>query len=149
MDQITIKTPNPKVRLFLTQVTCKGIWRQLFICLRPLTSVTQYINTVRTPYLLTQGRGRRGSAKAVFFHWLGGLEALSTGGPFLDWPLLTSFLFSFRWCMWSFYPRGRRGQSWGCLLSWGVRVQGWHTKKVAHIGLEGGGVGIWPLCSDL
>jgi hypothetical protein len=33
MDQITIKTPNPKGRLFL-KYTCKGIWRQVFICLR-------------------------------------------------------------------------------------------------------------------
>jgi hypothetical protein len=41
MDQVTIRTPNPKCWLFL-KITCKGTWRQVFICPRPPGVVKQF-----------------------------------------------------------------------------------------------------------
>ncbi len=60
MDQIAIKTPNPKCRLFL-KLTSKGTWRQVFICQRPpIPSFTPpwYTLCGYLPlYLFTQGMG--------------------------------------------------------------------------------------------
>jgi hypothetical protein len=36
MDQITTKTPNSTNVAFSHKFTCKGTWRHVFICLRPL-----------------------------------------------------------------------------------------------------------------
>jgi hypothetical protein len=54
---------NYKERLsFLKKLTCKGIWRQVFICLRspPLCyTLYKYIPL----YFLTQGRGEKGGGE--------------------------------------------------------------------------------------
>ncbi len=61
MDQISLKTSNPKCRLFL-KLTSKGTWRQVFICLRPPIPshppppVTHCMN-IYTPVLIHAGRG--------------------------------------------------------------------------------------------
>jgi hypothetical protein len=58
MDQIPIKTPNPKVG-FSEKLSSKGTWRQVFICLRPLIppppgyTLHEYPITL---YLFTQRR---------------------------------------------------------------------------------------------
>ncbi len=53
MDQIAIKTPNPKCRLFL-KFTSKGTWWQVLICLRPRSPpsppVTHCVNTYLCTY---------------------------------------------------------------------------------------------------
>jgi hypothetical protein len=58
-DQISLKTPNHKCRLFL-KMTSKGTWWQVFICLMPPVppppryTLYEYI----TLCLFTQGRGQ-------------------------------------------------------------------------------------------
>ncbi len=79
MDQITIKTPNPKGKVvFSKKSTCKGIGRQVFICLGPLTSqvfvwgckailqvrnqlkYTVYKSSIHTSVLMHTGKGGGG-----------------------------------------------------------------------------------------
>ncbi len=67
MEQISIKTPNPKCRFFLK--IYQGNWRQVFICLRPphflwphtppppVTHCKRVNTTVHYMYLFTQGWG--------------------------------------------------------------------------------------------
>ncbi len=43
--QNNYKDTKPLRSSFLKKLTCKGIWRQVFICLRPLPSFTHCIQT--------------------------------------------------------------------------------------------------------
>ncbi len=56
MDQIT-KDTKPYRSSFLKKLTCKGIWRQVFIWLRPPPSVTHSINTYPCTYSHREGGG--------------------------------------------------------------------------------------------
>ncbi len=74
MDQISIKTPNPKCR-FSSKLTSKGTWRQVFICLRPSIPFSPFYKLyeymypctgwIHTPVLINTGKGEGGVCKPV------------------------------------------------------------------------------------
>ncbi len=96
MEQLSIKTPNPKCRLFF-KITSKGTWQQVFICLRPpITSTprpfTRCMNTYQLPHRERGvGGGGRWTSEKV-------REALvhKRGRKFQhDWPYIIQSINSF------------------------------------------------------
>ncbi len=94
MDQISIKTPNPKCRLFLKKLTSKGTWRQvLSVCIcsphNPIPSPTP-VKHCMNRYLCTYSH-RAGGGGYVTVEKVGGALVHKRGRQYQhEWLYLRS-----------------------------------------------------------